>query len=313
MPLDFSLFDAKFTTAPSFLEDITYLRQEARSFIQAAADKLGIQEQQVVPLPLGTWNVVVALQPLQRVLKISPWASRHEADYLQLAFKKRLKAPTFFAYGDIPTSRLPNASYTLMKYIPNCANPGKLYEAGLLSPEKRLAIAHEVGEALAKLHQEHVGHIHGFGEVKPNWGAALNIWKLEETAVFDTELLGRFERILQQTTYREFQAGVRLHSDANLHNILVDAETHDFRALIDPGPVGVGMGMYDLAYAAAPWINGWDYLETAVSTYRNYSQSYNEQQFYVSLLYVAYQHTQYGLNNANTEKMLVERILPRLE
>lgn len=310
--IDFSLLDQEAGPAP-FNNEVAYLRQNARQFIERVDRQENLQTQQVVPLFFGTWNATYVLQPQNLVLKLSPWDSQFEADFLQIASRKGLKVPAFLGCGTVGDGVLPTASYTLMEYIPNTAVAGQLLADGLLPEPQLLAIGKEMGCLLAQLHTERVGHIYSFGKVNDNWGDCLGLWQLKPVGIFDTALLSRLEQILQQTKYREYQEGVQIHSDANLHNVLVDKETHQFKVLIDPGPQSFGMAMYDLAYATWPWWYGLNYMEAVVEAYRQESRQYDELLFYTSLLCVAYLMSPYGHVTELHKEVVVNHILGKVE
>jgi Ser/Thr protein kinase RdoA (MazF antagonist) len=124
--------------------------------------------------------------------------------------------------------------------------------------------------------------------------------------------LSLFEQALAKSGYRDINAGTLIHSDASLHNILVDQNTHQFKALFDPGPTIIGNPMFDLAYAAQPWKQGTNYMNTLVESYQQANGDFNETQFNLSLLCVAYQHVPYGIINTQAQTYIKENIFPRI-
>jgi Ser/Thr protein kinase RdoA (MazF antagonist) len=180
-----------------------------------------------------------------------------------------------------------------MQYIANSRAAGPCLEQGALAEAELIAIGSAVGTALAHLHTLAFPYLRHFDDTAPDWGTCLALWDLVETALFDARLLARFAQILEQTRYRQQTRGTLTHSDANLHNILVDAHTNTFQALIDPGPMIIGVPMYDLAYAVQPWNYGRAYHEAVVAAYQVAGGDVDAQHFYTSLLCVAYQQSRY--------------------
>ncbi|MCI0393591.1 MAG: hypothetical protein L0322_01455, partial [Chloroflexi bacterium] len=70
-----------------------------------------------------------------------------------------------------------------------------------------------------------------------------------------------------------------------------------FVALIDPGPNIIGLPMFDLAYAAQPWLYGQEYLQALVTAYQRAAGPYDAPLFYTSLLCVAYHFSRYFNHN----------------
>jgi aminoglycoside phosphotransferase (APT) family kinase protein len=293
MSIDFSQLDQALATEPSINDDVAYLRQHAKQFIQAVDAQEGLHTEVVLPLPLGTWNAAFVLQPANLVLKLSPWSDQFEADFLKLATTMAVPVPKCFAYGTVPDLRLPNASYVLMQHIANSYPAGPLLDQGRLLEAELIAIGQALGTALANLHRVTFPHLRHFDNTTLDWGTCLALWDLVETALFDGPLLARFTQILEQTHYRQQRQGTLTHSDANLHNILVDANTHTFQALIDPGPMIIGLPMYDLAYAVQPWKYGHTYHQAVVTAYQTAGGQMDRSLFYTSLLCVAYQQSRY--------------------
>lgn len=313
MPIDFSLLDQSAPTALAPNDDVAYLRQHARQFIQAIDELEGLRTESVVPLPHGTWNAVFVLQPANLVLKLSPWGNRFEADFLKWAATVQAPVPQAIAYGPVPHARLPNASYVLMTHIPNSCMAGPCLAQGTLTEPELRAIGQTIGVTLAQLHALTFPHLRHFDNTTVNWGTCLALWELTETPLFDAPLLARFAAILERTQYRQIAQGTLTHSDANLHNVLINAGTHAFVSLIDPGPMIVGAPMYDLAYAVQPWNYGETYRQTVVAAYQAAGGLVDEALFYVSLLVVAYgQSRYYDPTMARIRPYLDTDVLPHL-
>jgi aminoglycoside phosphotransferase (APT) family kinase protein len=176
-----------------------------------------------------------------------------------------------------------------------------------------IAIGHAVGTALANLHTLTFPHLRHFDNTTLDWGTCLALWDLVETVLFDAPLLARFIHILEQTRYRQQTEGTLTHSDANLHNVLIDTQTNRFQALIDPGPMIIGLPMYDLAYAVQPWRYGDVYQQAVLTAYQQAGGPVDAPLFYTSLLVVAYQQSRYyDPTMARIRPFIQSAILPHL-
>ncbi|MEN9934807.1 MAG: Phosphotransferase enzyme family [Chloroflexota bacterium] len=314
MPIDFSLLDVQLAPIPRTSDDVGYLREHVREFISRVDAQEELATQRVLPLPFGTWNVACHLQPADLVLKLSPWGSRHEADFLQAATATGAAVPRFITYGVVPDDVLPGASYVLMEYIERSVAAGPLFERGALTAPQLLAMGTDAGATLARIHAVAFPYVRSFDTPQPDWGACLGLWELAETPLFDRALLARFEHALSDCGYRERTHGTLAHSDASPHNILVDEDSHAFRALIDPGPEIVSSPMYDLAYAAQPWIYGGAYLERVVAGYQAAGGTLHARDFAISLLCVAYRQSQWGgAARGDVRAYLEQDVLPLLD
>ncbi len=246
------------------------------------------------PLVHGTWNSVYLLQPKQLVLKLSPWSNSYEVDFLNFSAHKNLAIPEIVAYGSLSDTELSQADYLLMHYIPNTANPNLLLQKKVLPQHALNAIGAKVATILATLHEQKFDYVRSSDTIFNNWAAAIHLDVLSERMPFDAGWIDKLEYLLKETQYRAFREGHLIHSDANLNNILIDKDDYEFRALIDPGPTIIGMPMFDLAYATWPWQYGLAYMETIIETYKSMSSYFDETLFYTSLMYIAYQQTEYG-------------------
>jgi Ser/Thr protein kinase RdoA (MazF antagonist) len=203
-----------------------------------------------------------------------------------------------------------------MTYIPNCANAWHLiHPDNGMKPESLRQLGHDLGHALAKLHEVHLGYITRFGRRVDTWKHTLTDgfspdWDdIAPNALFDEELLPIFEHILDQTNYFSFKDGTLIHCDLNLSNVLVDADTHRLRAIIDPGGYA-GMPMFDLAYAAMPWDHGFDLFNAMLDSYRQDSRKFDPASFYTSILVVAYRHERF--HTLSVRESIFQEILPKI-
>lgn len=311
MPIDFSLLEAQ---PASFNDDVTYLRQHARAFLEAVNTREQLAAERVLPLPLGTWNAPFVFEPAGVVVKLSPWNDRFEADFLQSAARVSPAIPRLLGYGELPDERLPNACYVVMEYITGAETAGARLDRGELSQPQRDRLASALGGLLARIHTIPMPSLRAFEQPLADWGAAFGLWELRPTSVFDDVLLPRFEQALRQTRYRERTDAMLTHSDANLHNVLVDTASGALRALIDPGPVIGGDTMYDLAYAAQPWNYGHSYLEHLLATYQAAGGAFEPERFYAALLSVAYlQNRDHHPHMPHARAYLETHVFPQLE
>src|SRR5262249_22310934 len=162
------------------------------------------------------------------VAKLSFGDNAFEVNFLREAAALHLPVPQVFGAGQLEHPHLPNACYFLMSYIPNCLNAWTVaHTEHAMKPDALRQLGHDLGEALASLHQVHLGYITRFGTRVADWKTALTDgfspdWDhIAPNALFDATLLPIFERILQQTDYFAFQDGTLTHSDLNLSNVLV--------------------------------------------------------------------------------------------
>jgi Ser/Thr protein kinase RdoA (MazF antagonist) len=132
---------------------------------------------------------------------------------------------------------------------------------------------------------------------------------LAPNALFDAELVPIFKHILDHTGYLTFTDGTLTHSDLNLSNVLVDADTHRLRAVIDPAGYA-GMPMFDLAYAAMPRDHGPEFSQAVVDSYRQHSTKFDSALFYTSMLVVAYRHSRFHTSAVRED--ILRDVLPRL-
>jgi hypothetical protein len=314
MSIDFSMVDRDVSTVSAPNDDVAYLRHHAKQFIRAVDAREQLHTRAVFPLPFGTWNAAFVVQPANIVLKLSPWSDQFEADFLKLAATVAAPVPACLAYGVVPDPKLPHASYILMQYIANSRPAGPRLERGGLSQTELIAIGSALGTVLAHLHTITFPYLRHFNNTSLDLGTCLALWNLVETTLFDASLLARFARILDQIHYREQRQGTLTHIDANLHNVLIDAHTNMFQALIDPGPMIIGLPMYDLAYAVQPWKYGYPYHQAVIAAYKDAGGSVDDQLFYTSLLCVAYQQSRYYDPALEHVRPFIQSdILPHLE
>jgi aminoglycoside phosphotransferase (APT) family kinase protein len=313
MAIDFSRVDQNAPEIPDYNADVAYLRQHAKAFVTRIDAQESLNTSEVLPLPAGTWNTAFVLLPANVVVKISPWSDQFEADFLKLATSVQASVPACIGYGSIADETLPHASYVLMQHIEHSQTAGVLFDQKLLTDAELLSIAQKLGAALAQLHSLPFPHVRSFNDTRLDWGSCLGLWALAETSMFNAGLFAQFETVLDRTQYRQQRSGVLTHSDANLHNILVDAKTHAFRALIDPGPQIAGLPMYDLAIATQPWKYGVAYRNALIESYQDAGGIFDAVLFNTSLLCAAYQLSKYKGHATDTMKAHLRlHVLPAL-
>jgi Ser/Thr protein kinase RdoA (MazF antagonist) len=184
-----------------------------------------------------------------------------------------------------------------------------------MQPDAVRQLGHDLGAAMATLHSLHLGYITCFGAKVDSWKTTLTDgfspdWdNIAPNALFDGELLSIFQRILRETDYFAFTDGSLIHCDLNLSNVLVDADSHQLRAIIDPGGYG-GMPMFDLAYAAMSWDYGFAFHEAMLDSYRQHGGKFDPAQFYASTLIVAYRFSRF--HTPAVRESIYETILPHL-
>jgi Ser/Thr protein kinase RdoA (MazF antagonist) len=184
-----------------------------------------------------------------------------------------------------------------------------------MTPDALQQLGHDLGHALAKLHEVHLGYITRFGTKVDHWQQALTDgfspdWdNIAPNALFDEKLVPILQRILDKTGYFAFTDGTLTHSDLNLSNVLVDADRHELRAIIDPAGYA-GMPMFDLAYAAMPWDHGFAFYHAMLDSYRLNSDKFDAASFYTSILVVAYRHNRF--HTPAVRESLYRDILPHL-
>jgi aminoglycoside phosphotransferase (APT) family kinase protein len=294
--------------------EVAQLRADAVQLLTQIDEREHLRTQKVLPLRAGMWNALYRLEPAGVVVKLSAFDNDFEINFLRQAALQGVSVPQVLGDGILEHPLLPNATYFLMTYIANSANAWQLAHT-----EKRVnldalqRLGHDLGHALAKLHQVHLGYITRFGQRVDSWKHALTDgfspdWdNIAPNALFDESLLPIFKRILDETGYFSFQDGTLIHCDLNLSNVLVDADTHQLRAIIDPAGYA-GMPMFDLAYAAMPWDHGFEFFDAMLDSYRQYSSKFDPLLFYASILVVAYRHARF--HTESVRESIFQKFLP---
>jgi aminoglycoside phosphotransferase (APT) family kinase protein len=297
--MDFSALDGHEDMLTPGSPDVARLRADAVPLLTQIDAREGLQTQKVLPLRAGMWNALFRLEPAGVVAKLSSGDNDFEVNFLRQASALNLPVPQVFGAGRLQHPTLTNATYFLMSYVPNCANAWPLvHSAAGMKPDALQTLGRDIGQTLATLHQVHLGYITRFGTKVDTWQHTLTDgfspdWdNPAPNALFDAELLSTFKRILRESNYFAFQDGVLIHCDLNLSNVLVDADTHQLRAILDPAGYA-GMPMFDLAYAAMPWDYGWAFYHALLDSYRKNSGSFDPILFYTSILVVAYRHERF--------------------
>jgi Ser/Thr protein kinase RdoA (MazF antagonist) len=203
-----------------------------------------------------------------------------------------------------------------MSFIPTSINAwGLVHGQHAMSLPNVQQLGHDLGQALAKLHQVHLGYITRFSTKVDTWQTTLtdgfspNWDDPAPNALFDDTLLPILKRVLRETGYFSFTDGTLIHCDLNLSNVLVDAETHRLTAILDPGGYA-GMPMFDLAYAAMPWDHGFEFYDAMLAAYRQHGGVFDATLFYASILVVAYRHERF--HTEAVRESIYRDILPHL-
>lgn len=311
--MDFSALDGHEDMLSPGSPDVALLRSDAETLLRQIDERENLRTQKVIPLPAGMWNALFRLEPAGIVVKLSSGNNDFEVNFLRQAETLDIPAPRVSSSGKVEHPLLPNATYFLMSYIPDGYNAWGLTRDDPLHVLPQLG--RDLGQVLAKLHQVHLGYVTRFGDQVERWQVTLTDgfspdWDhIAPNALFDAELLPIFERLLAQTHYFDFRDGSLIHCDLNLSNVLVDAKTHQLRAILDPGGYA-GMPMFDLAYAAMPWDYGFEFFETMRDEYQQHSSKFDPMLFYTSILVVAYRHDRF--HTPAVRESIFRDILPKL-
>jgi aminoglycoside phosphotransferase (APT) family kinase protein len=314
--MDFSALDGHQDMMPPGTPDVAQLRAAAVQLLTQIDEREQLNTEKVLPLPAGMWNALYRLEPAGVVAKLSFGDNDFEVNFLRQASALNIPAPQVLGAGKLEHSRLPDASYFLMTHIANNANAWHLFHSeNRMQVDALRQLGHDLGLALAKLHQVHLGYITRLGTRVDSWKQALTDgfspdWDdLTPNALFDQKLLPIFKAILKKTDYLSFCDGTLIHCDLNLSNVLVDADTHQLRAIIDPAGYA-GMPMFDLAYAAMPWDYGLEFFHAMLDSYQQYSDKFDPALFYSSILVVTYRHNRF--HTQSVSESIFRDILPHL-
>jgi aminoglycoside phosphotransferase (APT) family kinase protein len=315
--MDFSALEGHEDMLSAGSPDVATLRADAIPLLRQLDEREQLQTQKVIPLRAGMWNALFRLEPAGVVAKLSSGDNDFEVNFLRQAAALKLPVPQVFGSGKLEHPSLPNATYFLMSYVPNAMNAWHLvHSPDSMKTNALRKLGHELGLALAKLHHVHLGYITRFGTKVDSWKATLTDgfspdWdSIAPNALFDDELLSSFKRILSKSKYFDFQDGTLIHCDLNLSNVLVDANSHELLAIIDPAGYA-GMPMFDLAYAAMPWDYGWEFYHAMLAAYKQHSDKFDPTLFYTSILVVAYRHDRF--HTSAVRQSIVQDILPKLD
>jgi aminoglycoside phosphotransferase (APT) family kinase protein len=315
--IDFSALDGHEDMLTPGTPDIARLRADAVQLLTQLDERENLQTQKVVPLKAGMWNALYRLEPAGVVAKLSVGDNDFEVNFLREASALHIAVPQVFGNGRLEHPALSNVTYFLMTYIPNSANAWSLaHTQHRMTPDTLQQLGHDLGDALAKLHEVPLGYITRFGTKVDSWQQALTDgfspdWdNIAPNALFDDELVPILKRILDKTGYFAFKDGTLTHSDLNLSNVLVDANSHQLRAIIDPAGYA-GMPMFDLGYAAMPWDHGFEFYRAMLDSYRSNSSKFDAALFYASILVVAYRHDRF--HTPAVRESLFKDIFPHLD
>jgi aminoglycoside phosphotransferase (APT) family kinase protein len=298
---------------------VAAIRQAAQSLITIVILREQLAVARVIPLATGMWSAVFLLDPLNIVLKFPN--DIYETDFFQLADTHYIPTPRYIHDGYITAHELENVYYVLMEYVPETENPETLFYAEQLTREQLLQLAHDVSQALCQMHRVKMGYLGNKHQTFQNWGDLLqsrfqiDAERLVPSKLFDQELLTRLHEILHKSSYRAYTDGRMMHGDLHLGNTLVDTQTRQLRAIIDPWNYIAGMPMYDLAYASLPWEYGMAYHQRVLAHYRANTDTFNHQLYNISLLIIAYWENQQTTDTSEIQKirsMLFDYVLPQI-
>jgi aminoglycoside phosphotransferase (APT) family kinase protein len=312
--MDFSALEGHQDMLPPGTPDIARLRADAVDLLTQVNEREHLNTKTVVPLPAGMWNALYRLEPSGVVVKLSAGDNDFEVNFLKQAVSLDIPVPRVLGAGRLTHPTLPIVSYFLMSYIPNSINAWGMVHNGM-TPEAIRQLGHDLGHALAKLHQVHLGYITRFSTRVNTWQTTLtdgfspNWDDPAPSALFDDALLPILKRVLHETDYFSFTDGTLIHGDLNLSNVLVDVEIHRLTAILDPGGYA-GMPMFDLAYAAMPWDHGFEFYHAMLASYQEHGGVFNPALFYASILVVAYRHDRF--HTEAVRESIYRDILPHL-
>lgn len=314
--MDFSALEGHQDMLTPGTPDVARIRADAILLLTQLDERELLHTQKVVPLPAGMWNALFRLEPAGVVAKLSAGDNDFEVNFLRQAAALELPVPQVFSAGRLDHPSLSNVTYFTMSYIPNCINAWAAahWEQGV-KPGMLARLGYDLGQALAKLHRIHLGYITRLGTKVEKWQYTLTDgfspdWDdIAPNALFDDELLPILRRILDTTAYFSFRDGYLIHCDLNLSNVLVDADTHQLRAILDPAGYA-GMPMFDLAYAAMPWDHGFEFHNAMLDSYRQHADAFDPIQFYTSMLVVAYRHERF--HTPEVRESIFRDVLPKL-
>jgi aminoglycoside phosphotransferase (APT) family kinase protein len=294
--------------------EIGRLRAEPERFLRMLDAQEDLRTQRVIPLAAGMWNALYRLEPSGMVAKLSVGNNNFEVNFLREARALGLPVPRVYGAGALDDDRLPNVTYFLMLYVPNSVNAWSFVHEGMTEAETA-QLGRDLGKTLATLHSVHKGYVTRLGTRVEAWQQCITDgfspdWdNIEPNALFDAELLSKLEQALEQTNYLAFKDGSFVHGDLVLSNVLVDVESHQLSAIIDPAGYA-GMPMFDLAYAAMPWDHGYSFSEAMVESYQQHSDKFDPVLFYTSTLVVTYRHERFHTDAVR--KDIFKKILPKL-
>lgn len=315
--IDFSALEGHQDMLSPGTPEIARLRADAVQLLTQLDERENLKTQKVIPLPAGMWNALYRLEPAGVLAKLSANDNDFEVNFLRQAGALKLPVPQVFGHGRLEHPTLSDVTYFLMTYIPNCANAWSLAHTQKgMTLDALQPLGHDLGEALAKLHTVHLGYVTRFGTKVERWQHALTDgfspdWdNIAPNALFDTQLVPLLKRILDKTEYFAFKDGTLTHSDLVLTNVLVDTDSHELRAIIDPAGYA-GMPMFDLGYAAMPWDHGFEFFHAMLESYKQNSNQFDAALFYTSILVVAYRHNRF--HTPAVRESLFKDILPNLD
>jgi aminoglycoside phosphotransferase (APT) family kinase protein len=315
--IDFSALEGHQDMLSPGNPDVARLREDARILLTQIDAREGLDTTKVIPIPAGMWNALYLLEPAGVVVKLSAMNNAFEVDFLRDAAVLDVPVPKVFSAGRLEHPELSNATYFVMSYIDGSANAWQHLHSDNVPPLGAFQrLGEDVGRALARLHSKHLGYITHFNDRIPRWQQALTDgfspdWDdIAPNALFNGALLDSLRQVIDDSRYFDFSEGTLCHGDLVLTNVMIDPKTHRLRAIIDPGNYA-GMPMFDLAYAAMPWDHGFEFHHALVDAYKREAGGFNQEQFYVSMLVVAYRHERF---HTSAVRQYIEReILPQLQ
>ncbi len=317
MMIDFSALNGHEDMLMPGTAEIAQMRADAIPLLTQLNERENLHTQKVIPLKAGMWNALYRLEPGGVVAKLSAGENDFEINFLREATTLQIAVPQVFSSGRLEHPTLPVVTYFLMTYVPNCVNAwSAAHTEQAISPNALQQLGADLGYALAKLHTVPLGYVARFGMRVESWQQVLMDgfspdWdNIAQNTLFDDELLTIFERILDKTGYFAFTDGTLTHNDLNLSNVLVDVNTHQLRAILDPAGYA-GMPMFDLGYAAMPWDHGFGFYHAILDSYRQHSTQFDTALFYTSLLVVAYRHERF--HTPAVRESVFRDILPHLD
>src|SRR5690349_19393711 len=172
--IDFSALEGHEDMLSPGSPQIARLRADAPQLLTQLDEREQLHTQKIVPLKAGMWNALYRLEPAGVVAKLSAGDNDFEVNFLRQAAALQIRVPQVHSAGHLKHPALSMATYFLMDFIPNSLNAWGVAHTDHAMPLDVLqTLGRDLGEALAKLHQVHLGYITRFSQRVENWKETL--------------------------------------------------------------------------------------------------------------------------------------------